>query len=441
MPKKLTQKHLRQYFLDGCKKPGDLKIGVEWEKIGVYRNTGRAIPYAGRRGVLAIFRAMIQNYDWQPVYFAKRLIGLKKRGASITLEPGGQIELSGQKADRLAANAAELHSHLSEIHAVSEKMGIVWLGIGAQPISLVREIPWVPKERYRLMRKSLKDKGALTYSMMKETASIQISIDYVSESDAAEKFRLATALSPVLSAMFANSPLTGGKANGFFSRRVYIWRHTAPERTGLVEKAFDPRFSFDDYVDYALGVPMLFIIRNQKMIAVKGVDFRAFLEEGYEGHRARKEDWELHLSTIFTEVRFKRYIEIRCLDCQRTPVALSAPALIKGLFYDKKSRQAAWKLVSGISPVERRRLFMEVPRRGLYVRLGKQDLWPVAFRLLKYAEEGLSRLSPEERGYLTPLKDLILHQHIMPAELLLRCFSAAKTRKQQVKRIIDCASI
>jgi glutamate--cysteine ligase len=435
----LSRDALRSYFTDGFKSPGDLQVGVEWEKIGVYADTGRAIRYSGPDGVEAIFRELVKRFGWVPVHSGPHITALTKNGSSITLEPGGQIELSGRKAPRLAENFSELYDHLKEIREVSREMGIAWLGTGTQPVSTVDEIEWVPKERYAIMRESLKGRGALTYSMMKQTASIQISVDATGERDAVEKLRLALGLAPLLSALFANSPVSEGKLNGFFSRRAHIWTRTAPERTGILETIFTKRdFGVDDYVDFALSVPMLFVIRDARWTAMDGIPFREFMEKGHRGLEARPEDWELHLTTIFTEARLKKYIEIRSIDCQRTELGLAAPALVKGIFYDARSRQRAWELVEDLSIEERRRLSEEGPARGLGTRFKGGTLRQPAVELLKLGEKGLP---DEERPYLKPLSDLVIGRGMVPAELLMGCCARDLSEKGAVEKFIACASI
>ncbi len=444
---RLTKNDLRQYFIEGFKKPNDLQVGVEWEKIGVYKDSLKAIRYSGAKGVEAIFRSLVRNHGWQPIKHGPHIIALEKAGSSITLEPGGQIELSGKKFMSLDQNAAELYSHLEEIKRISEPIGIIWLGIGAQPVSTFQEIEWVPKKRYGIMRKSLKNKGSLTYAMMKETASVQISLDFINEKDAVEKLRLAFALSPVLSAMYANSPVSKGKLNGFYSRRCHIWLNTAPERTGIIADVFKPDFNFERYIDYALSVPMLFIVRGDKWIPANGMLFGDFLRKGLKGHHAVPGDWHLHLTTIFTEARLKKYVEVRSIDCQRTGIGLSAPALLKGIFYDPISRKKAWELLADLSLKERFRMSAEVPSKGLNTRFKDKTMFDPAVKLLSIAEEGLDRLVSKklalknEKRYLTPLKELLLQKKAMPAELLIACFRRAHSRSEVIDRIRCCAAI
>lgn len=434
----LSKEALRSYFIEGCKKPGDLKVGVEWEKIGVYKDTARAIAYSGPRGVTAIFKELVKKYGWGPVFLGPHIVALRKGESSITLEPGGQIELSGRKALTLDENAAELLTHLKEIEAVSEPLGIAWLGIGLQPFSTVDEIEWVPKERYAIMREVLKNKGALTYCMMKQTASIQISLDYTSEADAAEKLRLAMGLAPIFSALFANSPIWEGRLNGFYSKRADIWLHTAPERTGIIPAVFRDGFGFDGYMEYALGVPMLFIVRQGKWIPMNGMTFNDFLKKGLAYYRATPADWDLHLTTIFTEARLKKYLEVRSMDCQQAELGLAIPALLKGLFYNDVARKKAWGLVADLSAEERKKLAASVPREGLKTQFKGKTLLEPALQLLKLAEEGLKG---NEAKYLTPLKKLLGERGMTPAEALLKCLEKNATQKELAQRVLTCAAI
>lgn len=418
------------YFSQGCKPLSECYMGVEWEKIGVYRETGRAIGYGGPSGVEAIFTALIERYGWEPDLSFPPIIALKKSGSSITLEPGGQIELSGQKARRLVDNAHELQGHLDEIQAVSQPLGIAWLGIGAQPFSTAEEIEWVPKERYKIMRESLKGRGELTFSMMKETASVQASFDYHGERDALEKLRLAMGLSPFLTAMFANSPLHRGRPSGFLSRRAEIWEKTAPERSGIVWDRIAPEKGFAGYAEFALDVPMLFLQRDKKWVPVRGITFRQFLEKGYEGICPTIDDWKLHLSGIFTEARLKQIVEVRSIDCQKSPMGLAAAALLKGLFYHEPSRKKALDMVSAPGEEGLRRLRREAAIKGLAAPMADgRKIIEACRRLFAWAEEGLG----DEKDYLAPLKTN-LEKEKTPAEIILACFDARKP-------ILSCVAI
>ncbi len=434
----LSVNQLKEYFLKGCKKATDLSIGVEWEKIGIYQETGEAIPYSGARGVRAIFEGLIKYFGWQTTLFSKNEpIALKKRETFITLEPGGQIELSGAKAKTISDNAEELFFHLAEIKKISEPFGIVWLGLGAQPFSVAQDIEWVPKDRYRIMREKLSKKGGQTYAMMKETASVQISIDYVDEKDAIEKFRLALALSPFLTAIFANSPLRQGKPSGFLSRRSDIWLNTTPERAGIPWQAFQPDFSFEDYIDYVLNVPILFIQRGGEWIQTDEIPFRQFLESSWKGYEAEMSDWELHLSTIFTETRLKNYIEIRSIDCQTRWLGLAAVAFIKGIFYNQEARKKAWQMLEKLTLEERAALSSEVPQKGLKTLFKSGLLLSHCQELVRIAHNGLAE---NEKNYLAPIEAL-LEKGQCPAEKLLECIGKAEQHSKILKAIIGCCSI
>ncbi len=429
---------LAETFRSGSKPPSAFEVGVEWEKVGIHRDTGLAIPYNGPRGVRVILETLKTRFGWTPVLSGSgEPIALTKGPVSITLEPGGQIELSGQKAKKLTENAAELYRHLTEIREVSEPLGIAWLGIGAQPFSRQNEIEWTPKERYAIMRETLKDSGNRTYSMMKETASVQVSLDYSDEHDAVEKLRLAMALSPVLTALFANSPLEGGKRSPYLSRRAHIWLQTAPERSGVLWDVFNPSFSFNDYVRYALEVPALFIQRNKSWIQLPRMRFADFLKSGWGGYEPEPGDWELHLTSLFTEARLKKYVEIRSVDCQSVPTGLAVVAFLKGLFYDTASRRGAWELLKDLSIDERKTLQEKTPVLALKTPFkGKTMLY--AGRAL--AEMAKSGLAGDEKKFLEPLEALLAAQKC-PAEILLDCECGTAPAGATIERLIECAGI
>ena len=431
MRTQLTGQDLYNYFLKGCKKSSDFHIGVEWEKLGVYQETGKAIPYSGPRGVEALFLALIKQHGWRPSHKHSPFIALQKGDSSITLEPGGQVELSGEKARHLSQNAKELHAHLNEIKSVSEPLGIVWLGLGAHPLSIAKEIQWVPKERYKIMRVSLKNKGALTFSMMKETASVQVSLDYQTERDAITKLKLGMGLSPFLGALFANSPLKQGKDSGLLSRRARIWEKTAPERTGILWDALDPGRGFQSYIDFALKVPMLFIVRSGRWVSMPNISFQQFMERGHRSHQATLEDWKLHLSGIFTEARLKNYVEIRSIDCQKTSVGLAAAALIKGIFYHPASLHKATQLLAPFTQAELQKLRHEAAKFGLKTKMRTgEKISGVCETLYRLAEEGLPK---NEKKYLEPIKTYLENKKT-PAETILSCFDRKKP-------LLGCAAI
>ncbi len=430
---------LTDYFRSGYKKPTALQIGVEWEKIGIERETGKAIPYSGPRGVKAIFRALQDGYGWQPTLSQSGdPVSLQKGPTLITLEPGGQIELSGQQAPNILENGNELHRHLNELREVSAPLGIVWLGIGAQPFSRHDEIEWVPKDRYDIMRERLKGHGELTFAMMKETASVQVSLDYTDEKDAIEKLRLAMALAPLLTAMFANSPFENGERSRYLSRRTHIWLETDPERTGILWNLFrKPDFSFEDYTRYALDVPLLFIHRQNRWVGMPPMTFGEFMKSGWGGYEAELGDWELHLTTIFLETRLKKYLEIRTMDCQNIAMGLAAVSFIKGLFYSAEARRGAWGLLKDLTLEERQELRQKAPETALKTPFKGRTLLVAAEALAEMAQSGLAN---EEKRFLEPLKELLRAKRC-PAEQLLECGCDGADRRSKIDRLIECAAI
>ena len=304
----IEKKHeLEAYFHDAGKPRERWRVGTEYEKVGIYRDTGQAIPYFGKRGVDFILRELIERFGWEPEEQDGNIIALTRDKAQITLEPGGQIELSGEPCESIHCTYAEFDQHIRELLEVTEPLGIVFLGLGMQPVSRLEQIEWVPKQRYRIMAPYMLKVGKLGQRMMKQTATVQANIDYSDEKDAMAKFRTGMGLAPVLIAMFANSPICDGQLNGYRSFREHIWTDTDRNRSGLLKFAFAPEVSFAHYVEYALDVPMYFIVRNKNYIDMTAVTFRQFLTSGYNGERATIEDWNDHLTTLFPETRIKRY--------------------------------------------------------------------------------------------------------------------------------------
>ncbi|HVR17817.1 MAG TPA: glutamate-cysteine ligase family protein, partial [Candidatus Limnocylindrales bacterium] len=288
----IEKKHeLEAYFHDAGKPRERWRVGTEYEKVGIYRDTGQAIPYFGKRSVDFILRELIERFGWEPEEQDGNIIALTRDKAQITLEPGGQIELSGEPCESIHCTYAEFDQHIRELLEVTEPLGIIFLGLGMQPVSRLEQIEWVPKQRYRIMAPYMLKVGKLGQRMMKQTATVQANIDYSDEKDAMAKFRTGMGLAPVLIAMFANSPICDGELNGYRSFREHIWTDTDRNRSGLLKFAFAPEVSFAHYVEYALDVPMYFIVRNKNYIDMTAVTFRQFLTSGYNGERATIEDW------------------------------------------------------------------------------------------------------------------------------------------------------
>jgi glutamate--cysteine ligase len=415
---------LEAYFHDSGKPPDRWRVGTEYEKVGIVRSTGQAILYFGPRGVDRILRELIERFGWQPEEHDGNIIALTRDKAQITLEPGGQIELSGEPCESIHCTYAEFTQHIRELLEVTDPLGIIFLGLGMQPVSRLDDIEWVPKPRYRIMAPYMLKVGRLGQRMMKQTATVQANIDYSDEKDAMAKFRTGMGLAPVLIAMFANSPICDGKLNGYRSFREHIWTDTDKSRSGLLKFAFLPEASFAHYVEYALDVPMYFIIRNKHYIDMTGLTFRQFLRYGHNGERATIEDWSDHLTTLFPETRIKRYIEIRSVDSQPPDLMPALSALIKGAFYDSDCLQAAWDLVKGWSWDELMQAYLDSHQDALSTRVRRYSLLDLARELLAIAWEGLRRQNQvnesgdDETIYLKPLKNL-LDQGKCPADILL----------------------
>ena len=421
----IEKKHeLEAYFHDAGKPRERWRVGTEYEKVGIYRDTGQAIPYFGKRSVDFILRELIERFGWEPEEQDGNIIALTRDKAQITLEPGGQIELSGEPCESIHCTYAEFDQHIRELLEVTEPLGIIFLGLGMQPVSRLEQIEWVPKQRYRIMAPYMLKVGKLGQRMMKQTATVQANIDYSDEKDAMAKFRTGMGLAPVLIAMFANSPICDGELNGYRSFREHIWTDTDRNRSGLLKFAFAPEVSFAHYLEYALDVPMYFIVRNKNYIDMTAVTFRQFLTSGYRGERPTIEDWNDHLTTLFPETRIKRYLEIRSVDSQPPDLMPALSALVKGAFYDNDCLQAAWDLVKGWSWDERMQVYLDSHRDALAARVRRYSLLDLARELVEIAWEGLRRqnqvndLGDDETIYLKPLKDL-LSQGKCPADVLL----------------------
>src|ERR1044071_3216379 len=338
---------LEAYFHDAGKPRDKWRVGTEYEKVGIYRDTGQAIPYFGKRGVEFILRELIERFGWEPEEQDGNIIALTRDKAQITLEPGGQIELSGEPCDSIHCTYAEFNQHIRELLEVADPLGIIFLGLGMQPVSRLDEIEWVPKQRYRIMAPYMLKVGKLGQRMMKQTATVQANIDYLDEKDAMAKFRTGMGIAPILIGMFANSPIC--------------------------------------------DVPMYFIVRNKNYIDMTDMTFRQFLQYGHQGERATIEDWGDHLTTLFPETRIKRYIEIRSVDSQPPDLTPALSALVKGAFYDSDCVQAAWDLVKSWSWDDRMQAYLDSHRDALGTRVRRYALLDLAKELLGIAWEGLHR--------------------------------------------------
>ena len=415
---------LEEYFHAAGKPRERWRVGTEYEKVGIDRSTGKAIPYSGPRGVESILKRLIERFGWEPEEQDGHIIALSRDNAQITLEPGGQIELSGEPCDSIHCTYAEFTQHIRELLEVSEPLDVVFLGLGMQPVSRLDEIEWVPKKRYRIMAPYMPKVGRLGQRMMKQTATVQANIDYRDEKDAMVKFRTGMGLTPIFISMFANSPICDGQLNGYRSYREHIWTDTDKSRSGMLKFAFSPDVSFAHYVEYALDVPMYFLVRNKNYIDMTGTTFRQFLAYGCNGERATLDDWHDHLTTLFPETRIKRYIEVRSADSQPPELMPALSAIVKGAFYESDCLDAAWDLVKDWTWDERMQVYLDSHRDALAARIKRYSLLDLSKELLQIALEGLRRqkmfnaLGEDETIYLEPL-DKLLALGKCPADLLI----------------------
>ena len=395
-PVALTEDDLVAYFRSGAKSPAEFRVGIEQEKI-VSRADGRPAPYEGAGNAPGItdILAALEARGFSATREDGHVIALERRGDRITLEPGGQLELSGAARATAVECRDALVAHVREVTEVAAPLGLRLLGVGARPFGRLDEIGWLPKRRYGVMRAYFPRAGRssrLAHHMMKMTATVQANFDYESEDDATDKLRTAYGVTSVVTALYAASPIVEGRDTGYRSFRAAVWLETDEDRCGLLPFVFEPGFRFRDYVRWALDVPMLFLVRDGQFRDVDGVTFRRFMAQGIGGEAACLRDWEIHLSTLFPEVRLKRYIELRGADAGPMPMANALGALWRGLLDDSEARAAAWRLVARASFAEREALRREVPKAGLDARLGGRALHELAVELVRIADAGLARL-------------------------------------------------
>jgi glutamate--cysteine ligase len=408
-------RQLVAYFAGAGRPKDQWLIGVEHEKFP-YRLAGLGWPsYEEPQGLRELMQGM-QAYGWQPIMEGENIIGLTRAKAAISFEPGGQIELAGSPLLTLHETGAELEQHLCEVNEVGERLGIGFLGIGFHPTARRDEVPWVPKGRYKIMRNYMPKVGGHGLDMMLRTCTVQVNLDFADEADMVKKFRLSTAIQPVATALFASSPFTEGRANGFNSYRMQIWQDTDPDRSGSPEFAFDDGFGFERYADYALDVPMYFVYRDGKYIDSSGQSFRDFMQgklPALPGERPTMTDWANHLTTLFPDVRLKKIIEMRGADTGSAGMMQALPAFWVGLLYDGAAMDAAWDLVKAWSAGDRRQLRVDVLRQGLHASVCGRSVNDVAKDVLALARHGLHRRAHrldgggDETRYLDPLLDIV----------------------------------
>ena len=379
------------HLAEGNKPKSEWRIGTEHEKIGFDLKTLKPLPYEGDCGIKAMLDGL-QRFDWEPVTEKGYVIALKRDGASVSLEPGGQFELSGAPLETVHQTCGEVNRHLREVKEVADEIGAGFLSLGFRPDTKLEDVPIMPKGRYKIMRDYMPKVGNLGRNMMFRTCTVQTNLDFSSESDMVKKMRVSLALQPIATALFANSPFTDGKPNGFKSYRSQIWLDTDPDRTGMLPFAFESGFGFEQYVDYALDVPMYFVHRGDDYLDASGLSFRKFLEGKLDilpGEKPTMEDFEDHLSTIFPEVRLKQFLEMRGADTGPWQELCAMPAFWVGLLYDEAALDAAWDLVKDWTNDEREQIRRDVPKLGLQTPFRNGTLQDITKIALLLSREGL----------------------------------------------------
>jgi len=388
------RRQLIEYLAAGCKPKDQWRIGTEHEKFAFRLDDLRPVPYDDGTASIRNLLTGLTRFGWTPVTENGNVIALTRGETSITLEPGGQVELSGAPLETIHQTCDEVDRHLVECKTVAEELGIGLLGMGSNPKWTRDEVPWMPKGRYKIMREYMPKKGRHGLDMMLNTCTVQVNLDFESEADMVRKFRVSLALQPVATALFANSPFSGGRPNGLLSFRSYVWTDTDPDRCGMLPFVFEPGFGFERYVDYILDVPMYFVYRDGRYIDVSGQSFRDFLAgrlPGLPGELPTIGDFADHLTTAFPEVRLKRYLEMRGADGGRWQTLCGLPALWVGLLYDTTALDAAWDLVKDWTTEEMAQLRRDVPRTALKTMFRDRPLNVVAREMVAIAREGLRR--------------------------------------------------
>jgi glutamate--cysteine ligase len=426
-----TKRQLVDYIASGEKPPEQWKIGTEHEKFPFLNDTLAPVPYDGPRSIRALLEGLRDRFGWDGVYEGDNIIALSDPHGlgSISLEPGGQFELSGAPLSTIHETCDEVHNHLAQVREVGDAIGIGFLGLGSSPIWTRAETPVMPKGRYAIMAPYMDKKGKLGRDMMFRTSTVQVNLDFSSEADMVKKLRVSLSLQPVATALFANSPFTEGKPNGYKSFRSAVWLDTDPDRSGMLPFAFEPGMGYERYVDYALDVPMYFVYRDGKYIDVSGKCFRDFLEgriPELKGVQPSMSDWADHLTTIFPEARLKTFLEMRGADGGSWRRICGLPALWVGLYYDQAALDAAWDMVKDWSAEERQAMRDTVARLAFDTPFRGRSVGDLAHEMLEISAAGLRRRAAQdsggtnEEGFLHPLMELVDKRQTRAGQLLER---------------------
>ena len=426
-------RQLVEYIAAGCKPKQRFAIGTEHEKFGFRTDDLRPPTFEGERGIKLLLETLATRYGWDVSREGENPVALSRNGASITLEPAGQLELSGAMLETIHQTCCEVNSHLADVRSVADELGLGFLGMGFQPKWRRDEMPWMPKGRYKIMREYMPKVGSLGLDMMTRTCTVQVNLDFSSQADMIKKFRVSLALQPIATALFADSPFTEGRPNGYLSYRSHIWTDTDPHRTGMLDFVFEDGFGYERYVDYLLDMPMYFSYRDGRYIDLAGQSFRDFLAgklPGLPGALPTLRDFADHLTTAFPEVRLKKYLEMRGADGGPWNRLCALPAFWVGLLYDNAALDAAWDLVKDFSIAERHALRDGVPRHALKLPLRKTTVRELALQALQIARAGLQRRArrnsngADEAHFVEPLIEFALADQT-PAERKLEMFHGA----------------
>lgn len=427
-----ARSELVEWIASGEKPRESWRLGTEHEKIPFYKADASPVPYDGGKGIRALLDGLQQRTGWAPIMEGDHPIGLsdEEGGGAISLEPGGQFELSGAPLRTLHETARETAQHIADAKAVGEGLGIGFLTLGMSPLWTRSQTPVMPKARYRIMTNYMPKVGSLGLDMMYRTSTVQVNMDYASEADMVKKLRVSLALQPIATAIFANSPFTEGKPNGFLSMRSQIWRDTDKDRTGMLAIAFEEGFGYERYVDWVLDVPMYFVKRDSTYHDVAGSSFRDLFAGRHPqlpGERATRSDWANHVSTVFPEVRLKRYLEMRGADVGNIEHIVALSAFWTGLLYDETALDGAWELVKSWSAEQREQLRADVPKQALKASIAGRSVQDVARDALKLSREGLQRRACLDEAGRDEMRHLAYAEEIVasgrtPAERMLELY-------------------
>lgn len=423
---------LAQYLADGCKPKADWRIGTEHEKFGYCKDTLQPLPYEGERSIRVMLEGLRDIHGWSPVTEGGHLIGLEKDGANVSLEPGGQLELSGAPLETIHETCDEVNTHLREVQDVADKIGAGFIGLGAAPIWTHDDMDLMPKGRYKLMNEYMTKVGTMGRVMMRRTCTVQVNLDFGSEVDMVQKMRVALSLQPIATALFANSPFFEGKVNGHKSWRSRVWRDLDAARTGTLPFVFEDGMGFERWVEYALDVPMYFVYRNGQYIDALGMSFRDFLKgdlPAMPGEMPTLSDWADHLTTAFPEARMKRYIEMRGADGGPWRRLCALPAFWVGLMYDQTALDAAWDIAKGWDAETREALRVAASVDGLQAEVNGVRMHDIAREAVAISKAGLQArarpgaggMVPDETHFLNALHESV-ETGKSPADELLDCY-------------------